>query len=444
MSQNIPQDVMRILKVLNENGYEGYIVGGAVRDYVMGGEPHDWDIATNAKPDQVKSLFDKTIDTGIKHGTITVMLSGEGYEITTYRCDGPYSDGRHPGDAEFADHIEDDLSHRDFTINAMAMDVNGNIVDPFGGLDDIKRGVIRCAGNPDERFSEDALRMMRAVRFEAKFGFDLESETKEAIGRNADGLEHVSAERIRDEFTKMLLSSNPKRGFVDAYETGITKKVLPEFDKIMECRQDTPYHDASVGMHTLDAVENIRPDPILRWTMLLHDMGKPDTKARDRGRDTFYGHPKASKKIADDVLRRLRFSKKDRLMIDSLVENHDLTMTKPYKIRKFAGIHGADYVENLCEVKAADAKAHVPAYQSALMQLHMSFIDKCREYLADGTAIRMGDLQINGNDLQEHGIHGEAIGKFMRKAYDICLAQPELNTREYLIKMADKQVLRRQ
>ena len=443
MIGNVPKNVTYILEKLNDAGYDGYIVGGAVRDYVMGNEPHDWDIATNAKPEQVKSLFSRTLDTGIKHGTVTAKVGGEGYEITTYRCDGLYSDGRHPDSVEFVDRIEDDLARRDFTINAMAMDVNGNIVDPFGGLNDIKRGVIRCVGNPDDRFSEDALRMMRAVRFESKFGFELDSDTKDAIVRNADGLKNVSAERVCDEFTKMLVSANPKKGFIDAYETGITKQVLPEFDRMMECEQNTPYHYANVGIHTLDAVENIRPDPMLRWTMLLHDAGKPVTKEHDRGRDTFYGHPLASKEIADDVMRRLHFSNKDRMVVDSLIENHDLAMTKPHKIRKFAGIHGADYVENLCEVKMADTKAHAPKYQAALMQEHMAFINKCREYLADGTAIKQSDLNINGYALQRHGIHGEAIGKFMNQAYETCLAQPELNTREALIKMADKQVQKR-
>lgn len=442
MNQNIPENVKKILMTLTDNGYDGYVVGGAVRDYVMGNEPHDWDIATNAKPEQVKSLFRRTLDTGIKHGTVTAKIGDEGYEITTYRCDGLYSDGRHPDSVEFVDRIEDDLARRDFTINAMAMDVNGNIVDPFGGLDDIKRGVIRCVGNPDDRFSEDALRMMRAVRFESKFGFELDSETKEAIVRNADGLKNVSAERVCDEFTKILVSANPKKGFIDAYKTGITKQVLPEFDRMMECEQNTPYHYANVGIHTLDAVENIRPDPVLRWTMLLHDAGKPVTKEHDRGRDTFYGHPSASKEIADDVMRRLRFSNKERMIIDSFIENHDLTMTKPHKIRKFAGIHGADYVENLCEVKMADAKAHAPKYQAVIMQEHMAFIDKCRIYIADGTAIKQSDLNINGYVLQRHGIHGEAIGKFMKQAYETCLAQPELNTREALLKMADKQVER--
>ena len=236
----IPKSVTHILNKLNEHGYEGYIVGGAVRDYVMDNEPHDWDIATNAKPDQVKAIFSKTIDTGIKHGTVTAMMAGTGYEITTYRCDGKYSDGRHPDDVSFVDSIEEDLARRDFTINAMAMDAEGNIVDPFGGLDDIKKGVIRCVGNPDDRFSEDALRMMRAVRFESKLGFELEDETKKSSEHNVDKRQNVSAERIRDEFTKMLVSDNPKKGFIDAYETGLTAKVMPEFNAIMECEQNSP------------------------------------------------------------------------------------------------------------------------------------------------------------------------------------------------------------
>ena len=426
MSQNIPQNVKKILTILNDNGYEGYIVGGAVRDYIMGEQPHDWDIATNAKPEQVKSLFHRTIDTGIKHGTITAMLKGEGYEITTYRCDGFYSDGRHPDSIEFVSRIEDDLARRDFTINAMAMDVDGNIVDPYGGLEDIKNGVIRCVGNPDDRFSEDALRMMRALRFESKLAFELDPATRDAISRNADKIQRVSAERIHNELTKMLVSKMPKKGFIDAYETGITKYILPEFDRMMQCEQDASYHYATVGIHTLDAVENIKPDLHLRWTMFLHDVGKPDAKD--------------SKEVADKIMRRLHFTNRDRFRIDSLIENHDLILSKPNEIRKFAALCGSKYIDSLCAVKVADIKAHSSSCRDSMMREHMGFIDKCRGYLVDGTAIKKSDLKVNSYRLQDCGLKGEAIGKFLTQAYEVCLVEPELNNRETLMKMAKERV----
>lgn len=443
MYDKIPYNVCQILKTLNDNGYQGYIVGGAVRDYVMGREPHDWDIATNATPDRVKDLFDKTVDTGIKHGTVTAMVAGEGFEITTYRTDGKYSDGRHPDSIFFRNDIKDDLGRRDFTINAMAMDINGKIVDPYDGLEDIKKGVIRCVGNPDERFSEDALRMMRAVRFESKFDFELDESVRNAIKRNINKLSNVSAERVRDEFTKMLLSENPTKGFVDAYDTGITSKVLPEFDKMMECEQNVPSHYANVGIHSLDAVKSIRPDANLRWTMLLHDVGKPDTKGvNSKGYDSFYDHPEKSAEIADNICTRLKFSNADKKEIVNLVEMHEFVAKKDSKIRYFAAKYGEDFIKKLGEVKDADVSAHVKECSYEFRAENHKFIDKALGFIKDGTAIKPKDLKINGNELKQYGITGKAIGKFMESAYLDCLGQPELNTKEMLLQRAEKHMER--
>ena len=435
---NIPSSVKKLLYTLERYGYEGYVVGGAVRDFLMEKNPHDWDIATNARPEQVKELFSKVIDTGIKHGTVTVMDGGEGYEITTYRSDGDYSDGRHPDEVVFVGSIEEDLSRRDFTINAMAMNVRGNIVDPFGGMEDIQKGMIRCVGSPDDRFSEDALRMIRAVRFESKLGFSLEENTKQAISRNTDKLSSVSMERIRDEFTKTLVSDHPKVGFVSAYETGITAKVFPEFDRMMECEQNTPYHFTNVGMHSLIGVEACPKNEVLRWAMLLHDTGKPDMKQKKNGRDTFYSHEARSKEIADQVLKRFRFSTKDRMEIVSLVANHGLTMSKPKKVRRFAAKYGESFLNELYEIKKADAKASNPDYYDRILQPHTAFIEQALGYIHDGTAIRPSDLNINGNELKEYGFSGKTIGVFMRDAYDECLGSPNLNTNDLLRQRAKK------
>lgn len=433
----IPYGVVSILNKLSTNGYKGYIVGGAVRDYIMGREPHDWDIATNAKPEYVKEIFEKTIDTGIKHGTVTALIDGEGFEITTYRADGKYSDGRHPDGVRFMSRIEDDLGRRDFTINAMAMDINGQIVDPYNGLDDIKNGIIRCVGNPDERFSEDALRMMRAVRFESKFGFELDDSVKNAIKRNVSKLSNVSSERIRDEFTKMLSSDNPKKGFVDAYETGITAMVLPEFDRMMECEQNVPSHYANVGIHSLDVVEYVRPEPNLRWAALLHDVGKPTVKGVNaKGYDSFYHHPEKSAEISGNILSRLKFSNADKKEIKSLVEMHDFISNKDSKIRYFAAKYGEDFVTKLGELKEADANAHVKGCSKEFIEGNRRFIEKAIGFIKDGTAIKPKDLKINGNELSAYGIVGKDIAKFMQSAYLDCLGQPELNTNEMLCKRA--------
>lgn len=440
----IPNNVKQILKDLQSSGYEGYVVGGAVRDYVMNIEPHDWDVATNATPEQVKSVFSKTFDSGIKHGTVTALVGDEPFEITTYRSDGLYSDGRHPDAVSFVNTIEEDLARRDFTINAMAMDINGHIIDPYGGQEDIKRGLIRCVGNPDQRFNEDALRMMRAVRFESKFDFDLEPETKQAINRNVDKLKSVSSERIREEYTKILTSQSPKKGFLDAYEVGITAVTLPEFNRMMECEQRHPSHYANVGEHSLDTVEYIRPDANLRWAMLLHDVGKPDTKGINpkNGYDSFYGHPERSEEIARGILNRLKFSNADKKEVLGLVKFHDYVPNSDYKKRVFGAKFGADFVRKLGEVKMADAEAHTPEYAVNFVETNRAFVRDVIGFIEDGTAIQPSGLKIDGNELKEIGLEGKEIGRFIRNAHRDCLAQPNMNTNELLRKRAERHIER--
>ena len=286
----IPPKVDRILKTLEKAGFEAYAVGGCVRDRVLSDTPDDWDITTSAKPKQVKSLFHRTIDTGLQHGTVTVLLDKEGFEVTTYRVDGVYEDGRHPKDVTFTASLEEDLKRRDFTINAMAYNPKQGLVDPFGGLGDLEKKVIRCVGDPKERFSEDALRILRAVRFSAKLGFSIDPATENALSLLAPNLEKVSAERIQVELVKLLISDHPDY-LRTAWRAGVTKIFLPEFDTCMETQQNTPYHMYSVGEHILHSLVNIRSDRVLRLTMLLHDIGKPVCRTTDEnGRDHFKGH----------------------------------------------------------------------------------------------------------------------------------------------------------
>ena len=251
---DIPDSVKLIIDVLEKNGYEAFAVGGCVRDTILNRKPQDWDITTSALPNQVKELFNRTIDTGIEHGTVTVMMKRVGYEVTTYRIDGEYNDSRHPDSVEFTVNLIEDLKRRDFTINAMAYNPNVGLVDAFGGIDDIKHKVIRCVGLAEERFTEDALRILRAVRFSAQLGFDIEEDTMLAIKKLASTLEKISAERIHVELEKLILSSHPDK-LITAYNAGITRIVLPEFDRIMECQQNTPYHMYNVGEHTIKVME---------------------------------------------------------------------------------------------------------------------------------------------------------------------------------------------
>ena len=259
MSIKIPNDVFDILKQLNDNGYEAYIVGGAVRDIFLQNEPHDWDITTNATPDEVKSIFKKTIDTGLKHGTVTAMINHEGYEITTYRIDGEYEDNRRPSNVEFTTDLSKDLERRDFTFNAMAMDKDGNIVDIYNGRTDLTNKIVKAVGNPEKRIQEDALRMLRAIRFSAKYGYEIDKDLYNAIKNNAHLIQNVSCERIENEVTKILTSGHPEK-FLELYNLGLTKYIMPEFDVLMNTPQNTPWHIYNVGMHTMKAVEQIDND----------------------------------------------------------------------------------------------------------------------------------------------------------------------------------------
>ena len=287
----LPEKVRQIIEQIQKHGFEAYAVGGCVRDSLLGRTPDDWDITTSAKPQEVKAIFPRTIDTGIEHGTVTVMMGKEGFEVTTYRIDGAYLDGRHPESVEFSSNLVEDLKRRDFTINAMAYNPDRGIVDAFDGIGDLERKIIRCVGVPQERFDEDALRIMRAVRFSAQLGFEIDGPTKEAITEKVQQLENISAERIQMELVKILVSDHPEYMRL-ACDLGITAVVLPEYDRIRGVSQQTPNHIYDVEEHTLRAMMNIVPDKVLRLTMLMHDFGKPDVKkVVEGGREIFYKHP---------------------------------------------------------------------------------------------------------------------------------------------------------
>lgn len=319
----LPRDVSFIIETLEKAGFEAYAVGGCVRDYLMGKTPDDWDITSSASPEEVKSLFKRTIDTGIKHGTVTVRLHGTGYEVTTFRLDGKYSDGRHPDNVEFVKNLEEDLKRRDFTINAMAYSDRTGIVDLFDGQSDLEKGVIRCVGDSRKRFSEDALRMMRAIRFAARFGFEIEKDTYSAIKDLAPTLEKVAAERIRVEFEKTILSSHPE--FLrDMYLLGLTKVFLPEWDSCMECMQNTVHHLYTVGEHTIKVMENVPNDRILRLSAFFHDIGKPISKKTDKkGQDHFVGHPVVGAEMTENIMRRIRYDNATIEKVVKMVRYHD-------------------------------------------------------------------------------------------------------------------------
>ena len=356
MKIQMPEAANYIIQTLMAHGYEAYIVGGCVRDSVLGRTPQDWDITTSATPEQTKALFRRTIDTGIEHGTVTIMMDHVGYEVTTYRVDGKYEDHRRPKEVTFTASLLEDLKRRDFTINAMAYNEQEGLVDIFGGAEDLRRGIIRCVGVPQERFDEDALRILRAVRFAAQLDFEIEAKTRQAIREKAEFLRDISAERIQVELTKLITSDHPER-IIDAYELGITAIVLPEFDTMMETPQHTVYHKYDVGRHTVAVMQNIDATPVLRWAALLHDSAKPECRTTDeQGVDHFYGHPKAGKAIARRVLRRMKLDNDTIQRVERLVEWHDFgldgTVTKK-TLRRALNRMGPDLFDDYAKLRRA-------------------------------------------------------------------------------------------
>ena len=431
----MPEKVERILQVLHENGYEAYAVGGCVRDSVLGRIPSDWDVTTSASPLQVKELFTRTIDTGIQHGTVTVMDGKDGFEVTTYRIDGVYEDCRHPKEVIFTSNLTEDLKRRDFTINAMAYSHESGIVDEFGGLEDLKNGVIRCVGNPRDRFSEDALRMMRAVRFAAQLGFELSEDVKEAIREMADALDFVSAERIQVELVKLITSPNP-HWFRLAYECGITSVIMPEFDRIMVQRQHNPHHAYTTGGHTLLALQNIPNDKVLRLTMLFHDMGKPDVFTTDEnGKDHFRGHAAYSEKVARKILKRLKFDNDTLNAVCTLVKNHSWYPELSGKGVRFCAYQiGPELFEQFLKVKRADILAHHPQ----VIEQKLNYLDEVIHIWEDvklhQDCLSLKELAVTGKDLIAMGMQpGPGLGQVLQKLLEDVLEFPEHNTREYLL-----------
>ncbi|MBS4979269.1 MAG: CCA tRNA nucleotidyltransferase [Clostridiales bacterium] len=438
MELRIPEKAEIILHTLEEAGYEAYVVGGCVRDSILGRSPDDWDITTSAKPEEVKALFRRTVDTGLIHGTVTVMLDKEGFEVTTYRVDGEYEDGRHPKEVSFTASLEEDLKRRDFTINAMAYNPKRGLVDLFGGVQDMEKRIIRCVGNPLERFTEDALRILRAVRFSAQLGFSIEGETLKAISVLAPNLKYVSAERIQVELLKLLVSPHPDY-LRTAYEAGITKEILPEFDRCMETEQNTPHHCYNVGEHTLQSLLNIRADKVLRLTMLLHDFGKPVVKRTDEdGRDHFKTHGPEGEKMAVSILRRLKMDNDTIRKVRSLIKWHDYRPKgEAVSVRKAISLIGEELFPLYLEVQKADILAQ-SAYRREEKLARLTAVSALYEEILDrGQCISLKTMALTGRDLIDAGYTpGKELGGILEKLLVHVLENPEDNKKEILLKLA--------
>ncbi len=392
----LPRKVMMIIKNLQLHGYEAYAVGGCVRDSILARRPKDWDITTSARPEEVKKLFRRTVDTGIEHGTVTVLLGRDGYEVTTYRIDGAYEDSRHPKEVLFTNRLEEDLRRRDFTINAMAYNDEVRLVDVFGGMQDLNHHLIRCVGDPRERFSEDALRILRAVRFSAQLNFPIEEETAEAVRELAPTLENISAERIQAELVKLLVSAHPER-IQDAYELGITRIILPEWDAMAGVEQNTPHHKYDVAQHTLHALKYVKRDKILRLTMLFHDMGKPAS-----------------------------------------------TEATPANVRRAMNRIGVDLFPYYLAVRMADAKAQSSYRRREKIENIVAMRKFYQEAIIKDECVTLRQLAVSGRDLMNLGMRpGVEIGRMLSELLEYVIDNPEKNDKKILCNYVKKKISQR-
>lgn len=434
----LPEKVKRIITELEAAGYEAYAVGGCVRDSILGRTPDDWDITTSATPMQTKAVFKRTIDTGIQHGTVTVMLEHEGFEVTTYRIDGEYEDSRHPKEVVFTQNLVEDLKRRDFTINAMAYNDRCGIVDVFGGMADLESKIVRCVGNAKERFTEDALRMMRAVRFSAQLGFSIDADTEQAIMELAPNLVNISAERIQTELVKLLLSPNPD--FIrKAYALGITRIVLPELDIAFETPQNNPHHMYTVGEHLMHCLLNTRADKCLRIAALLHDIGKPASKTTDEeGIDHFHGHVEIGEEMTVKILRRLKFDNDTITRVRIYIRYHDSQIEPGERaVRRAVSKIGEEYFSEVLELKRADCLAQSTYLREDKLDLLDKISGLFEKIVEKRQCISLKSLEVSGSDLIKAGVpQGKRIGEILNVLLEDVLEEPSHNTREYLLAKA--------
>lgn len=435
MTMDMPKNVDTAINLLQSAGFEAYAVGGCVRDSLLGKTPNDWDITTSAKPEDMKSVFADfhCIDTGIKHGTVTVVIDGEPLEITTFRLDGEYEDNRHPKSVTFTSNLGADLGRRDFTVNAMAYSKMTGTVDLFGGQNDLKNKIIRCVGDPDRRFNEDALRILRALRFASALDFEIEEKTAQSLLKNCALLGNISEERIAKELLKLVCGKGAKRILTDF--APVLFEILPELQPMYKNSHDNPHHCYDIYEHTLIAVESIDPEPTLRFAMLLHDCGKPAVKKFDEnGVAHFYGHQRISAEISAQILARLKVSNKFRDEILFLVSNHDRweLYENTEKMPRYLSKFGLDGVLKLLKVMRADVLAQSPEYRYRLDQI-ADAEETAKNLAAQKPCLSLSELQINGRTLMDIGIpQGRKLGAVLAQLLDEVIDGVTKNTQEAL------------
>ncbi len=467
----IPENAEKIINRLRENDHSAYVVGGCVRDTLQGKQPHDWDICTSALPDEVMRIFadQRVIPTGIKHGTVTLMMKCgvggaspedadnddinskindnkikyESFEITTFRKEGSYSDGRHPDNVSFVDDINEDLARRDFTVNAMAYSPGVGPADPFGGQKDLEAGVLRCVGDPDARFHEDALRILRALRFMSEKGLKPEPATEAAIRRNYRLLSRVSQERITEEFVKFMCGSGAA-ALLDDYKE-IFCFIIPELEPMIGFNQRSPYHNRDVWHHTLCAVADIPPRPVFRLTMLFHDIAKPVVCViDDNGRGRFQGHPAKGAEMAEGILRRMKLPKKMIEHIVELIKYHDLKI-RPERpdVRRWLGRLGIQIFDELMYVRHADASGKYEKYLGEAESKNAALASLRDDIIASGDCIDLSGLAVNGSDIASAGITGSEIKKTLEALLEAVITERIPNERPALMREINEIIMQR-
>ena len=437
MELKIPDKVKFIIDQLGNNGFEAFAVGGCVRDAVLGRIPNDWDITTSAHPEDIMKCFKHTIPTGIKHGTVTVMLDRDPFEVTTYRIDGEYSDNRHPDSVTFTSDLTEDLSRRDFTINSMAYNTSSGIIDPFGGLADLKRSLIRTVGNPNDRYNEDALRMIRAIRFSCQLNFQIDEAAFSSIKLNSELIKNVSAERIRDEFSKILLSEHPSKGIENLRIGGLLQYFFPEALLMVGFDQKNPHHDKDVYYHTLSVLDNTEPNLVLRLSALLHDIAKPLTFSIDaKGIGHFYSHNVKGVEVSEQLLKRLRFDNMTIKKVNALIFDHmsRYENLKDSSVKKIITRVGTDNLFELFDLQVADIKGSAPPFDYSGIEY---LKNRCEQILEQKHPLTVKDLALKGEDIIKLGYKpGKLIGDTLNYLLEKVLEAPELNTKAALEEIA--------
>jgi len=436
----IPNEVQYIIETLQKSGYEAYIVGGCVRDRILGKEPKDWDICTPSLPEQTMKCFAEhhIIETGLQHGTVTLMLNHIPFEITTYRIDGQYSDNRRPDKVEFVSSLKADLSRRDFTINAMAYNPNEGIVDYFGGMDDLNTGIIRCVGDAGQRFREDALRIMRALRFASVLSFSIEEDTSKAMLENKILLKNIAVERIASEINRMITGNGVSNILLK--HLPVITEVIPEIAPMNGFEQNNSYHCHDVLHHSLFSIDHAPKNIVLRLAMLFHDIAKPQCYTESNGIGHFYGHPQVSSDMAKTILLRLKYDNDTIKDVTELVFYHDANIQPDIKhVKRWLNKIGEEKLRQLIEVKKADAMAQSVYYQKEKLGTLDKISDLLNEIIEQQQCFSLKDLAVNGKDLLAVGFEeGVEIGAALNRLIEMVIDEQVENDKHELLRIAEK------